>query len=241
MKTKIIAFVTFAFVATAHADHDPVALHDRGNQKLIGDLEVTGQIKSSQIRADGVISAKSLESDGQLTAVNGITTKGALIAAAATVSGVIIGGEVKAKSIAATGHASALSLSISLPSCCDYGFICASGYQASLAYKVELIKLLRDATGLSLQEAKAFIESGSDGDFGCGITFRAPLSGYSCREILKTSEGGEETFISCPFCSSTDQIGRISYTESALLLCVADATASNGVKKLTFTPATQAQ
>lgn len=241
---RFVLWLVFLTPFTAHADdYDPTALHDRGNQKLIGNLEVTGQIQSGQIRTagqlrvDGVVSAKSVASDGTISATNRVVTQGSLSASTASISGdASFGGGIKAGSIAATGHISALSLSVSLPSCCESGFVCVSGPDATLAQKLELIKIITKATGLSLQEARPFVESGSDGDFGCGITFRAPIGDFSCRETIVQEEGKENHYISCAFCSSADQVGRISYTDGALLLCVADATATNGVRKLTFTP-----
>lgn len=246
MKRFVLCLVFLTpFVARA-ADYDPTALHDRGNQKLIGNLEVTGTVTAGSTRTtgshsvDGTILAKNMITTASIVAGTNLTATGSLMANSAVISedtsiggNTTVSGSLTANSLTVSGAVSAASIFLGASGCCEEGFICASGYRATLAQKLSLMKIFMDATDLGLQEARALVESGSDGVFGCGITFRAPLGDFSCRET-QSSEAGGTTYVSCPFCSLTAHIGRISYADNGLLLCVADATASNGVKKLTI-------
>ena len=50
-----LVFVLTPFMAHAD-DYDPTALHDRGNQKLIGDLEVVGKVTAGEIATSSGVS-----------------------------------------------------------------------------------------------------------------------------------------------------------------------------------------
>lgn len=157
---SIISFNGFA------AGHDPTAIHDRGKQKIIGELTVTGKLSAGDLSTTRDLSARHITSNGTLR------TTGALVSTTGTFSRTVeAAGFESTGNITASGDLSAKGAA--LGTCCPMGAICVRGGDASAGR----IKAIQAATGIGLADAKDLTLAGRSGNFDCGVTHISAYDG----------------------------------------------------------------